>query len=256
MNIDKVRSEFRHELRHVVWEGEVVERLASVTRRSSANGQLNWVTAFELEADTADCVIQEEIAHYQTLGKEFEWKAFSFDSPPDLVDRLRAHGLSVGDREAIVVYDLTKGLTPFDGPFPCEVKRILTKDQLADFRQVAETVFKKDYALTTNQLAEALRTGRKGHDAYIAYVDGVPSAIGRMYTDPQSAFAGLDGGGTRKEYRSRGCYRAITAERAKDAVLLGARYLQVDALPTSLPILLRLGFAHLADTWPCAMVNE
>jgi len=31
----------------------------------------------------------------------------------------------------------------------------------------------------------------------------------------------------------------------------GAKYLLVDALPTSRPILERLGFQHLTDTWAC-----
>jgi hypothetical protein len=41
------------------------------------------------------------------------------------------------------------------------------------------------------------------------------------------------------------------AARARDARAFGARYLIVDALPTSRPILERLGFQWLTDTWPC-----
>ena len=106
-------------------------------------------------------------------------------------------------------------------------------------------------SFTTDELAEAIRTGRQGHNGYIGYVDGEPASVGRLYTGPRSVFAGLYGGGTREEFRGRGCYRALIAARARDAALAGARYLLVDALPTSLPILLRLGFVHRADTWPC-----
>ena len=37
---------------------------------------------------------------------------------------------------------------------------------------------------------------------------------------------------------------------------LGARYLSVDALPTSRPILERLGFVRLTDSWPCTWRPE
>lgn len=251
MNIDDVVATLRAEQRSLVWPGDVVRQLPLVTWRSWVNGEQNEVTAHSLHEGNADRTIQEQIAHFRGLGRSFEWKAFSFDAPPDLVERLRVAGFAVGKKEAIVVYDLHDGLAPFEEDFDCEVQRIERLEQLTDFRQVAEAVFAKDYSPTTNQLAEALQAGQTGHDAYIAYVNGVPAAIGRLYTNPQSAFGGLYGGATRVEFRKRGCYRAIVAARARDAAELGSRYLQVDAMPTSLPILLRLGFLHIADTWPC-----
>jgi hypothetical protein len=103
------------------------------------------------------------------------------------------------------------------------------------------------------QLYEALRSGSTQHRAYVAYdaPGGEPVSIGRLYTHPDSAFGGLYGGGTLAAFRGRGFYRATVAARARDARELGARYLLVDALPTSRPILESLGFQHLTDTWPC-----
>jgi len=138
---------------------------------------------------------------------------------------------------------------------PNVVRQVTDDRALADFKQVAEAVFKIDYSLTTGQLAEALRTGAKGHDAYVAYADSEPVSIGRLYTDAKSIFGGLYGGGTHVDHRGKGIYRAIIAARACRAHEAGCRYLLVDALPTSLPILLRLGFVHVADSWPCTMAN-
>ncbi len=45
-------------------------------------------------------------------------------------------------------------------------------------------------------------------------------------------------------------FRAVVAYRARLAAARGFRYLQVDALPTSRPILERLGFVELATTTP------
>jgi hypothetical protein len=46
----------------------------------------------------------------------------------------------------------------------------------------------------------------------------------------------------------------LDAERrtlTRDGEVIGARGLVADALPTSRPILERLGFVHLTNTWPC-----
>lgn len=255
MNRDQVLAQFQRELRTLERPGETLEALPHVTRCSWTDGEINSVSAFSLTLSNVDDVIQGEIAHFGALGREFEWKVFSFDAPSNLLERLQVAGFEVGDREAVVVYDLNDGLEPFEGPYPCEVRRIVDPAQLGDFRAIAEAVFEKDYSLTTEQLREALRTGQKGHDAYIAYVEEKPIAIGRLYTDPNSAFGGLYGGGTLKDHRGHGYYRAVTAARAHDALASGARYLMVDALPTSLPILKRLGFVQLAETWPCSLAK-
>ena len=253
MDIEQVLNAYRHEAREVAWANEHVECLSGVTRRASSDGKLNWVTAFGLDSQSADAAIQTEINHFKQAERDFEWKVFSFDQPNDLLQRLRSAGFTVDDKEAIVIYDLENGLVPFEGPFLCQVKRVSNSELLADFRAVAARVFNKDYSLTTNQLADALAAGRRGHDGYVGYLDGEPVSVGRLYTDPNSQFAGLYGGGTLPEHRSKGCYRALTAARAKDAAEWGARYLQVDALPTSLPILLRLGFVQIAETWACTL---
>jgi low temperature requirement protein LtrA len=64
------------------------------------------------------------------------------------------------------------------------------------------------------------------------------------------AAVGLYGGATLPEYRGRGLYRATVAKRAALARERGYRYLQVDALPTSRPILERTGFVQLTTTTP------
>ncbi len=251
MNLDQVLAEYRRALRELVRPDETAERTPRVTRLSGADGRSSMVYAFDLDASNADGAIHEERARAERLGIELEWKAFSFDSPPDLVPRLRRAGFEVGPCEALVVYDLADGLGAFETTDDPEVRRIVRLEDLDGFRLAAEAAFGKDYASTAERLAAGIREGRRGHDAYVASVDGEPASVGRLYTDPRSAFAGLYGGGTRPEFRSRGLYRAVVAARARDAAAFGARYLTVDALPTSLPILLRLGFVFAADTWPC-----
>jgi hypothetical protein len=133
------------------------------------------------------------------------------------------------------------------------VLRVATAAQVSLFREAAEDIFKKDYQLTEGDVTRAMQTGSTEHLAYIGIEDNRAVSIGRLYTHRDSAFGGLYGGGTRATHRGQGWYRAIVAARARDALVLGARFLMVDALPTSRPILERLGFQHLTDTWPCEL---
>jgi hypothetical protein len=96
-----------------------------------------------------------------------------------------------------------------------------------------------------------MANGSRQQIGYLAREDGRAVSVGRLETHPDSEFAGLYGGGTLATHRGRGFYRAMVAARARDAIQLGARYLSVDALPTSRPILERLGFVHVTDSWPC-----
>jgi hypothetical protein len=75
-------------------------------------------------------------------------------------------------------------------------------------------------------------------------------SAGRIDFNEQSDFASIWGGSTVEAWRGRGIYRASVALRAKLARERGYRYLQVDALPTSRPILERLGFVLLTTTTP------
>jgi len=232
-------------------DGEVIETLPRVTRLRPDDAAYHCLTFSALTPDTADAAIAEQIAHYRALCAPFEWKVYSHDQPPDLLVRLARHGFAIGPKEAVLVLDLTPPAPWLHDPPPCEILRVQSSDDVTLFRAAAEEIFAKDYALTATQLERSLRTGSTHHRAYMAMVAGVPAAIGRLYTHPNSHFGGLYGGGTRPAFRGQGLYRALVAARARDAAELGARHLIVDALPTSQPILQRLGFHHVADTWPC-----
>ncbi len=247
MNPLPILAAFRHELRTVLWPGETLETLPRFTRRS--HGEETTVTAHALDEASADIAIQEEIAR----GKPFEWKAFSFDRPPDLIERLARAGFEIGKPEALVVYDLAQGLEPFASDLDV---RPVTLANLDDYRLTAEAAFGKDHASTTAALARDLAETDESHQAFVAYLDGLPAAVGRLYTHPESRFAGLYGGGTRPEFRGHGLYRAVVAARAHVAAARGARYLQVDAMPTSLPTLQRIGFVKVAESRPCTFTQN
>jgi hypothetical protein len=248
MDLDAIRQRLDDERRYLARDGETLHVLPHLTR--IFNGPQCTVSWSSLDESNADDVIAGEIAYHKSDKRAFEWKFYSHDTPVDLLSRLQRQGLVAGPAEAVMVYDLSEG-PPSCAIEGCSVVCIEKVDQIADYRLVAEESLRKDYSFTCGKLAEGIASGSTQHLGYVAYLGAEPVGIGRLYTHPLSVFGGLYGGTTRAEYRGRGFYRAVVAARAADAIKLGARYLLVDALPTSRPILERLGFQRLTDTVPC-----
>lgn len=240
------------ERRSLVRTGEAIEQLPEVTRLAiGAHRMISWS---QLNEANADAVIAREIAHHRAQSVAFEWKVYAHDTPTDLVARLERQGLAIGPCEAVMVYDLARPPEWIAYRAEIDVQRIARTEQLEDFRAVLVDVFGEASDTTVGALAAALESDCDEHRGYVAYVDGEPASVGRLYTHPRSAFGGLYGGSTRAKFRGRGIYRALVAARARDALQLGAQYLLVDALPTSRPILERLGFSQLTETWPCELM--
>ena len=253
MDLDQVRNWLDIERRTGVLDGDDVEVLPLITRTHSADRLRHMVCFSTLSDDNADENIAEQVDYFRNQPGEAEWKAYAHDTPPDLIQRLQSYGFDVGLPEAVLALDLQFPPTWVVEPLVHRVVQIESLDQVPLFREVAERVFNCDWSLIADDLARALRSCSTDHVGYIAYDDDVPAAVGRLYTRSTSMFAGLYGGGTLPAHRKRGLYRDLVATRARDAAHFGARYLLVDALPTSRPILESLGFCRLTGTWPCTL---
>ena len=238
------------ERRHLAYAGQVTEVLPYVTRMRALDGTWHNVTSPSLDAEHADAVIAAEIEHHRRQRKaSFEWKVYSHDKLGDLRERLERRGFSIGPLEAVLVYDLGKPVTR-EGESNITVRRVQTLAEVEDYSRVSSAVFGRSFTFEA-ELKDAVRTGSTDIRGYIAFAGDEPVSVGRLYTHAQSWFGGLYGGGTVAAHRGRGFYRALVAARARDAGASGAKYLLVDALPTSRPILQRLGIEHLTDTWAC-----
>ena len=205
-----------------------------------ANGSLEGI---------ADEVIEREIAHHRSINRSFEWKLFSNDLPVDFLDRLIDHGFKPGTKEVVCAVDLST--YQLDVNPLIRVEQVDNEERLKDFRSVAEAVFGKDFSYTVGVLAKCLAAGTENEVGFVAYDGETPVSIGRLDRGAESTCGGLYTGGTLPEYRGRGYYQAVVAARVAIARVKGLKYLWVDAQPTSLPILKRLGFEALVETWPC-----
>jgi GNAT superfamily N-acetyltransferase len=163
------------------------------------------------------------------LPGHVEWKYYSHDGP-ELRERLLAAGLEPDDEETVVVAEAASIPPP-----PENVELRVVNEEFVD---LAARVFGDRFDLPERAVA------------VVAFVDGGPVSGGRIDLEEDTEFAGLFGGVTLPEYRGRGLYRATVAKRAELARDGGYRWLYSDALPTSRPILERLGFVAITTTTP------
>ena len=87
-------------------------------------------------------------------------------------------------------------------------------------------------------------------ELWVAEADGEIVSSGRLEPVPGTEFAGIWGGATRPEWRGRGLYRALTAARARSALVLGKRLIHSDSTEASRPILERAGLVKVRRRRP------
>jgi len=209
---------------------EVLERFDDQMRRMAAPDSLfvsNGWSAVLWRPDDGE--VEPLLARMRELSGHVEWKYYSHDGP-ELRQRLVAAGLEPDDEETVVVAEVASIPPP-----PDDVElQIVTEE----FVELAASVFGDRFDLPEKAVA------------VVAMVDGKPVSGGRVDFEDGVEFAGLFGGITLPEFRGRGLYRATVAKRAELARERGYRWLYSDALPTSRPILERLGFVAITTTTP------
>src|SRR3954452_13800138 len=173
-----------------------------------------------------------------------EWKLYGHD-PPALAERLRAAGFEAEDEEVVMVAEAASLQPTHEDVRVCDTPALVES-----FGRLTERAFGEPSPAIQRELLRSLEQETPSTLAVIAFVGGEPASGGRIDFSPNADFAGLFGGGTVPEQRGRGLYRATVAKRAELARERGYRWLYVDALPTSRPILERLGFVQLTTTTP------
>jgi len=201
----------------------------------------------DLDGATADAVIEREIERFEGLG-EWEWKHYSYDLPADLPDRLRAAGFEPEETETLLVARVAD--LPSASPLPDGValREVLDEVGAAGMSRAHLEGFGDVNEALEREVLEEIRSGRTR--AVVAYAGERPISAGRIEFYPDTDFAALFGGATVPDWRRRGIFRAIVAQRTAWAEEAGYRYLQTDASDDSRPILERLGFVAVGTTTP------
>lgn len=204
-----------------------------------------------LDESNVDQVIEAQINWFTARGQDFEWKAYDYDTPPDLVARLAAHGFVIEESESIMVLALAGAPVTLFQPVSQRIEHITTPEALSVVRTIEEAVWSEDFEWLIDFLGHALRHHPDQMSVYVAYVDDVPASAAWIYYPNGSRFASLWGGSTVETYRGQGLYTALLAVRAQEARNRHVEFLTVDASAMSRPILEKFGFTKIAESYPC-----
>jgi GNAT superfamily N-acetyltransferase len=230
--------------------GGVVESDDLVVRSVTPGDGWSGVTWSSLDDASADGAIAAQIRRFAELSRPWEWKHYSYDRPVDLPQRLLAAGFRPEEPETLLVAlvaDLELEVPPPDGVRLVPVQDRAGVDAVVS---VHEAVFGGDHSGLGRSFLARLTDDPGTPAAVVAVAGDEPVGAGRVEFSVGTDFASLWGGGTVPAWRGRGVFRSMVAHRAALAAARGYRYLQVDALPPSRPILERLGFVQLATTTP------
>jgi ribosomal protein S18 acetylase RimI-like enzyme len=221
-----------------------------VIRHVSATDGWNGVVWSDLDEASADAAIAAQLERFAEIGREWEWKHYTYDRPADLEDRLRAAGFQSEPVEAFLVAEIAELELDVSPPDGVELRAAADREGVDALVAVHDEVFGEDHSALGAELVTRLESGSDRIVPVVAWAGEKPVSAGRVEFHFGTHFASLWGGGTLPEWRRRGVFRALVAHRAGLAAERGFRYLQVDASPDSRPILRRLGFAELAMTTP------
>lgn len=253
MNLDALRAAYHQEQRfEAKFPNARRDDLLNVVRYIQVMGrQLGWVLWSDLNADTADAAIQEQIAYFEQLGQDFLWKVYDYDLPADLSERLVAAGFEAyHPPDAIMVLDMQPLPEILRLPVPESIRRVTAADMPGVVALLTE-VWHEDFSGLAAELTELMGNNPETLSMYAAEVGGqVVSAAWIQYLGG-SRFAGLWGGSTLEAYRELGLYTGLLAARAHEAYQRGIRFLTVDASPMSRPILERHDFVCIATATAC-----
>jgi len=221
------------------------DRVESVGGVVRVVGEHSRIAYSRLDSASAPSAIRDQTDYFRGLAKWVEWKVFGHDQPSNLGELLRAEGYLPDPPETLVALDLTDHPAFGDSPAEVEVRRVRDPADLSAAVAVSEEAFGPGEGWSGTDFAHRLSDPTFG--LFLAFVAGRAVSAGRLEMPLGRAFASLWGGGTSPGFRGRGIYRALVRARVEVARSRGFRYLTVDALPTSRPILERVGFVPLSS---------
>ena len=245
MNAAEILARFDSEMRErpPVDEGTRVERAGTVVRLV---GDQCMILYSRLNASNARDVIAAETAYFRSLGREVEWKVYGHDLPSNLGELLGEAGYVPDPPETMMVADLASFVPLPRGTGEFEIRRVEDEAGLRAAVAISRDAFGPRGGWREEEYTKRLRDPTL--EIFVAYHNGEPVASARLEMPTGRSFASLWGGGTSPKFRGRGVYRDLVSLRAESARQRGYRFLTVDALETSRPILERLGFEPVDTT--------
>ncbi len=218
-------------------------------------GGWGFVTYHDLDGADAATIerwvgaVLEHFAADPTIT-DVEWKTRGHDVAPGLHDALVGHGFEPGEVESVMMGPAAVLAVEVPLPEGVTLRRVTEEHDIRSMSAMADEVFGDPVSdRRADDLLERLERD-PDIEFWVAEAGDRIISSGRLEPVPGTEVAGIWGGSTRPEWRRRGIYRALTAERARSAVRLGRTVLQSDSTEYSRPILERSGFLRVTTTTP------
>jgi hypothetical protein len=218
-------------------------------------GGMGFITYADLGgADEAGIarLVDAALAHFAGIDGivSVEWKTRQHDQAPGLYEALEGRGFVAEDPESIMIGEAALLAGEVTAPDGVDIRRAVTAEDVWAMEEMQGAVFEdSQWRSRAEATVQRLRDG-DDVELWIAVAGGRVVSAGRLEPVAGTDFAGLWGGATLPEWRGRGIYRALTAERARSALARGKTYLQSDSTEFSRPILERSGLVKVSTTTP------
>jgi hypothetical protein len=204
------------------------------------------------EADAIGKMVGEALAYFQANPEitKVEWKTRGHDHAPGLHEALLEHGFTPDEPESIMVGDARALAVDVTLPDGVTLRRVTAAPDIRAMIAMQDEVFGNSHG---DEMVDSLlgRLARGDEiELWVAEANAAIVSAGRIDPVPGTDFAGIWGGATRPQWRGRGIYRALTAERARSALRLGKKYINSDSTEFSRPILERSGLVKVSTTTP------
>ncbi|WP_217184292.1 GNAT family N-acetyltransferase [Streptomyces sp. AC495_CC817] len=224
----------------------------SLATYAGGRGFVTYVDLGGADADGVRALVEAAVDYFSGRPEivEVEWKTRSHDRAPGLHDALVGAGFAPESPESIMIGEAALLAQDIEVPDGVRIRRARTDAQVLAAGEMQGRVFDDPHWRSRAETLIARLRRDDTRELWIAEADGTIISAGRLEPVAGTEFAGLWGGSTLPEWRGRGIYRALTAERARAALGRGVRYLQSDSTEYSRPILERSGFVKVSTTTP------
>jgi hypothetical protein len=233
-----------------------VTRLGPLRLVTFAGGR-GFVTYRDLgEADAATIarLVPQVLGHYRDDPEinRVEWKTRGHDHAPGLHDALLDNGFAPDEPESIMIGEAQRLAVDVPLPDGVTLRQITDEVDVRAMSAMSAEVFGDPVSEGVAEANALLRRLSSGDEMqlWVAEADAQIVSAGRLEPVPGTSFAGIWGGATRGDWRGRGIYRALTAERARSALRMGKILIHSDSTKYSRPILERSGLLKVSTTTP------
>ena len=120
-----------------------LEKTPYVVRAVGAKAGWNGIVYSRFSPSETARIVQAEIEYFTRMNRDFEWKVYSHDKPPDLLMQLRNCGFRIGEEESLMIRDLVKLPPPLLVPPPegVTVRPVRDQQSIADFLSLESAIW-------------------------------------------------------------------------------------------------------------------